>query len=404
MTRARARQGASTAISVALALIWSDCALAQQKPPLDIGRRNPPSATGIIGEDDRAASTANAVARIRKNDQDRGICTAWLISNGAFLSAGHCFTEQPAEEAACRGSNFLGMNVIEFDVPLSTSTGLLNPSAPIDTFLIDQNSIQCDYSNSPSLANTSDWAVFGAVVQKNRPLPAEDRGQFFRVTRPMVTSANVSPKPGVRVTGYGVDGPRPDYGYGQAPKNRYAGAQQTAVGPYVGETNEGRYYNLSFGTDLTAGVSGGPVIANGTRQAFGIAVLSGVTLNTGTSFSTQNLSAAIHAFPGTRTVPVVGGANIFYVDSGNPNVSELAGSLEGKIFRPYTTLTRALGRVANTATPTLISVVTGNYPELRDDLIGLSPYIDITVGMTADIVLDLPVGNVTIWTAQRNPL
>ena len=51
-------------------------------------------------------------------------CTGWVISNGAFLTAGHCFTR--------------GMTTIQFNVPASAADGTTNPPPPNDQYPIDR--------------------------------------------------------------------------------------------------------------------------------------------------------------------------------------------------------------------------------------------------------------------------
>ena len=94
--------------------------------------------------DDRLPSSDPRVARLLPIG-----CTGWLIrdANFCFLSAGHC--------AASAGA---GLQVIEFNVPLSNASGGLNHPPPEHQYAVDPESLQV---STPPIAIGNDWAYDG---------------------------------------------------------------------------------------------------------------------------------------------------------------------------------------------------------------------------------------------------
>src|SRR5690606_4743604 len=90
--------------------------------------------------DDRTLSSDQRVGR----NQPTG-CTSWLINdcNHCFLTAGHC-----------AGS---GLQVVQFNVPLSTSGGSLQHPGPQDQYAVDSGSLQSNGGQGVG----NDWAYFG---------------------------------------------------------------------------------------------------------------------------------------------------------------------------------------------------------------------------------------------------
>ncbi|HEY6906251.1 MAG TPA: hypothetical protein VI230_02235, partial [Ignavibacteriaceae bacterium] len=72
--------------------------------------------------DDRVASSDPAVGRIVNIG-----CTGWIIPDGDIVTAGHCLDATSA-------------NILEFNVPLSTSGGTIQHPGPEDQYSIDQSS------------------------------------------------------------------------------------------------------------------------------------------------------------------------------------------------------------------------------------------------------------------------
>ena len=175
---------------------------------LDTTHYNPDSVCAV--NDDRVASNDPAVGRIVPIG-----CTGWVISNGAFLTAGHCF-------------DFNNMLTIQFSVPASNADGTINPPSPNDQYPIDRSNVS--WRNN---GDGDDWTVFRVTRNQTTTLtPPLAYGSFYRI-RPNDQPATV------RVTGYGLDGPAPCFGEPRQPgcanpnppRNATNQTQQTATGP-----------------------------------------------------------------------------------------------------------------------------------------------------------------------------
>lgn len=110
----------------------------------------------LCGGDSRVASTDNRVGRISG-------CTAWLISNGGVLTAGHC---GPVS------------GVFEVNVPASTSNGTQVASAPEDQYPIDTS-----HRTSMDNGKGDDYTVFDLLPNATTATRAHIRFGFFRMTR-----------------------------------------------------------------------------------------------------------------------------------------------------------------------------------------------------------------------------
>lgn len=140
-----------------------------------VGGGLPDSARTQCGaDDDREASNHAAVARMSFPS-----CTAWLTSNAAFLTAGHC-TISPA-------------SLIEFNVPASFPNGIPQRAAMADQYpVIVANT---SFSNS---GPGQDWRI----LQVGRSaatglLPYQAQNSFIRLTNRIPQT--------IRVTGCGLD-------------------------------------------------------------------------------------------------------------------------------------------------------------------------------------------------------
>jgi Trypsin len=353
----------------------------------------PPVVEIIFGTDDRVPSDDPRVGRITSDTTP--FCTGWLLSNGAFLTAGHC---------ARVGSNANCLSVdpdfqeIEFNVPLSQPDGTTNRPPQRDRYPIVDSSVQCQVEDNGDF--TKDWALFAVGVNHLGQSPVQNQKGFFRPAAlanfpPANTSA-------VRVTGFGVDGPPPNYGKNGPPRNVFNKTQQTAAGKFLGLFATGGFFNLRYVVDTNKANSGSPVFLNGTSLALGIHDGSpDPTYNYATSFQLPELAQALHAFPGTLLAPTLPGGAIFYVDSEAPAFVDPP---NGNLFTPFPTLTDVFTRIAAVApgTATLISVVTGSYPEKIDQATSVTD--NITVDLKGDATLVLPVGSVTVWGKAGAPV
>jgi V8-like Glu-specific endopeptidase len=205
--------------------------------------------------DDRRLSQDKRVGRAAPTG-----CTAWIIENGALLTAGHCVA-----------SNRL--NVVEFNVPPSTPAGAKVRAAARDQFPVT-------IGTNTNLGIGNDYSVLTAGRNSAGQTPIQAQGSAFRVS----TSANARD---ITVTGFGT-----------ASGVRNA-AQTTHTGGYQGQTarsasNIAHFYT----TDTTGGDSGSPIITE-SGTAIGIHTNGGCSANggrnSGTSFNNPVLLRAIRA-------------------------------------------------------------------------------------------------------------
>lgn len=230
---------------------------------------NPVTAESICGAaDDRVAFDNPRAGRIMPIG-----CTGWLIDGGAFLTAGHCAT------AAAQ--------TVEFNVPPSLANGTTMAPPVRDQYRITPGSM---VSQNTGVGN--DWAVF-------RTLPNTETGLTAAAAQGSTFQVSNTQNPGqVRIDGYGVDGPAPQFGAG-GPRDTTNQTQQTHVGALSGNTGGATSGTLSYATDTQGGNSGSPVIVEGTATTIGIHTNGGCGAgggtNSGTSFRNAALWAAVTA-------------------------------------------------------------------------------------------------------------
>jgi V8-like Glu-specific endopeptidase len=290
-------------------------------------------------QDDRTASTDPRTGRIVPVG-----CTGWIVSNGAYLTAGHC--------------TGFGMQTLEFNVPASLSDGTIQHPGPEDQYPITA------VTDTQQLSEGQDYAVFQCGPNANTGLlPVQAQNAFYRMSR------DDSPAT-VRVTGYGVDDTPEGTTGGRNAQNQ---TEQTHAGPFVAEVNQAADdVYLTYQVDTTGGNSGSPVMIDGTITALAIHTNGrcdnpAYYYNLGTGFENDDLEAGIATFPG----PVVR-----YVDKGHPHAASLG---NGTVFRPYTTVGAG---VTSVPAGGIVSIVTGSYNE--------------TMTITKALTLSAPVGTVVI--------
>ena len=293
----------------------------------------------LCGGDNRVASTDARVGRINVANTAGAVsnpsCTAWLVSNGALLTAGHCVDADPDQGGPLLPDGTIDASfssgVVEFNVPATQANGNTVFANPDDQYPIDAATIRWRFDgNGRGLGK--DWGIFGCRANPNTGLlPHEAQGDFFRMT-------NDTPAIGatVRVTGFGTD----------------TGAEnqtlQTANGRYNGESSNNADVWLRYAVDTTGGNSGSPVIWEANGLTIGIHTNGGCTSgggeNIGTSFEHDALETALQNFPG---------ANAVYVDNGHPTATR-----NGTIFRPHSNVTTGVNVAAAGGT---VNIVAGTY-------------------------------------------
>ncbi len=225
--------------------------------------------------DDRQLSGDPRAAR----NQPTG-CTSWLINdcNHCFLTAGHC-----------AGS---GLQVVEFNVPLSTAGGAIQHPGPQDQYAVDTASLQ----TNGGLGVGDDWTYFGVFSNSTTgltPYQANGNQAYDLLPTPPAVSGQ-----SIRVTGYGST---------TAPVSpTWYLVQKTHTGPYATFTGT----TIQYETDTTGGNSGSPVFLDGTSLAIGIHTHGGCTstggANSGTGSNHPGLQAALANPLGVCDCPSIG--------------------------------------------------------------------------------------------------
>lgn len=192
-------------------------------------------------------------------------CTAWMINDcgHCFLTAGHCLV----------GNN---LSVVQFQVPLSTSSGGLQHPPPEHQYAVDISSTQ--FVNG---GTGNDWGYFGCYPNSNTGLtPFEAQRAAFVIAAP----PSFNPAWNLRVSGYGTD----------SSPSEWNQVQQTDVGPYL-SLSASVVRHLADTTGGSSGaavqwVEGGVAIAIHTHAGCNSTESSG---NAGTSISQAGLQAAL---------------------------------------------------------------------------------------------------------------
>ena len=284
--------------------------------------------------------------RIESNDPAIGRvmpvgCTGWIISNGAFLTAGHC-----------RGIG----QIIQFNVPPSLPNGTIVNPPPEDQYPII-------YIESQNSGVGNDWALFQTGLNCIGQFAIERQKSFYRISN----DTNIEK---VSVTGYGLDFfPPGTTGF----FNKDNQTLQTDIGNYIGEDVRNTFnIAVEYTVDTTGGNSGSPVALVDNKTALGIHTHGGCNSpetsgNKGTSFKQIDLQNAI-----AKSL----GENVKHVDKNHPGLSLIK---DGTLFRPFRTIRKAI----ETSLPgSTFSIVKGSYDE------------SMTINKPMTIVA--PVGPVTI--------
>lgn len=209
--------------------------------------------------DDRQLSTD-----LRAGRNQPGGCTSWLIDdcNHCFLTAGHC-----------SGS----LQVVQFNVPLSSGSGALQHPGPQDQYALDPASLQ----SNGGVGVGNDYAYFGVFPNSTTnltPFQANGGQTFSLLPVPPAVSGQQ-----IRITGYGTT---------SAPVSpTWTQVQKTHVGPYSQFTGT----TVRYTTDTTGGNSGSPIIVDGTNLAIGIHTHGGCTATSGSNQGTGSNLPALQA-------------------------------------------------------------------------------------------------------------
>ena len=267
-------------------------------------------------------------------------CSAWLIGEhgSCFLTAAHCGTSNG--------------NVMQFNVPLSSSGGALRSPSPQDQYFVDADSIQ----SASNIFIGNDWTFFGVFDNANTGLtPLQAQGE----SHTLATSPPPADGRPIRITGYGST---------SSPVSRtWNGVQKTHVGPLV--TFSGN--TVRYTTDTTGGNSGSVILDDTTNLAIGIHTNAGCGstggANNGMSLFNSGLQNALNnplgicipriiqaslLFEPTHISPdggdiatltidnlhgqTIDGVPTMYIDSGNGFVAQSMSEGEGGIDGAFT--------------------------------------------------------------------
>ncbi len=207
-----------------------------------------PGTETLCGVDNRVASTDGRVGRLYF-----GGCTAWLISNGRLLTAGHCVDTDPDQGGPALPDGILNLNgVVEFNVPPSLSNGTTIAADPDDQYPINTSSVGWRFDGEGQGLG-KDWSVFTVNENSNTGLtPFQAQDGFFRTTNDNPAVSNT-----IRITGMGLDNTPTGSGGGRNAQNF---TNQTSTGGYVSEVISGNDIYHRYAVDTTGGNSGSPVI------------------------------------------------------------------------------------------------------------------------------------------------
>lgn len=200
--------------------------------------------------DDRIPSDQPATGRLLNVG-----CTAWIIPNGKFVSAGHCLDGSSA-------------NVVEFNVPPSLPGGQIQHPGPEDQYSVD---VSTKIFTNGGIGN--DWGVFEVFPNSVTGLmPKEAQNAYWPLVQDLGPDS-------IRITGYGVDD-------GTANQT-----QQTHIGPNAGSSGT----TMRYVTDTQGGNSGSPVIDGLNNVAVGVHTHGGCTSSGGNNNGTSTFHAAFWA-------------------------------------------------------------------------------------------------------------
>ncbi|MFC2094348.1 trypsin-like serine peptidase, partial [Bacteroidota bacterium] len=197
--------------------------------------------------DDRISSNQLATSRLMSIG-----CTAWIIPNGHFVSAGHCLG----------GSS---SNTVQFQVPPSLPNGTPQHPGPEDQYAVNAST---KVFVDGGIGN--DWGTFEVFPNSVTGLmPKEAQGAFWPLVQDLGPDS-------IRITGYGVD---------DGADNQ---TQQTHVGPNAGSSGT----TMRYVTDTEGGNSGSPVIDALTGNAVGVHTHGGCNSSGGNNNGTSTFNSA----------------------------------------------------------------------------------------------------------------
>jgi V8-like Glu-specific endopeptidase len=195
-------------------------------------------------------------------------CTGWIINdcNSCQLTAGHCSTSP--------GS----LDVLQFNVPLSTSSGTIQHPPPQDQYSVDDTSTQSNGGGGVG----NDYAYFGCFPNSVTGFtPFQAQAARFTLTTPPTFNNQHD----IRITGYGT----------RSSPASWNQVQETHAGAWVTFNST----TLQYTADTTGGNSGSPVIHEPTGNAIGIHTHGGCGSSGGQNSGTGANHPGLQTYLGT---------------------------------------------------------------------------------------------------------
>lgn len=188
-------------------------------------------------------------------------CSVWLFGEhgSCFITAGHC--------------NPSASQVVQFNVPLSSSGGGTRNPSPQDQYVIDGSSVQ----SSPSIFIGNDWSFFGTFDNSTTglsPLAAQGESHTLATSLPPVDGRPI------RITGYGTTSSPIPGSWNQV--------QKTHVGPLVSIAGN----TVRYQTDTTGGNSGSAILDDNNNNVIGIHTNAGCGSTGGSNQGTSLFNVA----------------------------------------------------------------------------------------------------------------
>jgi hypothetical protein len=292
----------------------------------------------LCGDDDRVPSGDNRVGRLIPIG-----CTAWRITTGAFLTAGHCVDVDPDRDGPKLPDGILDLDnsCVEFNVPPSMPDGTIVCADPDDQYPVNPDGVIWRFDGEGQGLG-KDWAVMGIFPNSNTGLlPHEAYGFPLRMSR-----SNPDNGDEIRITGFGQDSTPPG---SEGALNADNQTNQTSAGPYVGEFAVGDDIFHNYVVDTVGGNSGSPIFWTAYEITVGIHTAGGCgggVGNNGTSFEVNALEDALISYIDSESQ---------FVDSGHPFTVIPTGTP----LYPFGTVSEAIEFVADGG---VISIVAGDYP------------------------------------------
>jgi|GEM_PF-6679375 len=210
---------------------------------------------GVIGVDHRVAINEPRIARLSDKNGTH-FCTAFMIGQSCAMTAGHC------EEALYQG---------EFKVPDNDRFGK-NSSRGVDTYLVDQDSIERHHSTFIAL----DWTVFR--FKKHRKISTLARWFDLKIRREpkLLQYPDTDYFPGQIYGKFPLIDKGPEIGesirvlgFGSDEQKIFDLAPRYDSGVVLSFYSHSKGSQLYHNADTTGGVSGGPMV-NENGQVLGL--------------------------------------------------------------------------------------------------------------------------------------